>query len=84
MKLQSKVWFYYLLVLGLVLGALLAEAAISPPVSGLWAACVFLVGAVVQFVYLRCPHCGSLAILRGRWLSTPVVGERCEHWHRDY
>lgn len=84
MKIQSRVWLYYLLVLGLVLGALLAEAAISPPVSGLWAAGVLLVGAVVQFVFLRCPHCGSLAILRRRWLSTPLVGECCEHCHREY
>jgi hypothetical protein len=48
--------------------------------SFLW----FLLFAIGQFWWFRCPHCDKTAVIRPSGAASPFVGDRCGYCGKDY
>ena len=59
---------------------LLGESSVIVPVLLVW---VGVVG-VAQYAWLKCPHCGSPAIILPSGMATPVVGDHCRYCGKPY
>ena len=87
MKLKHRAWAFFgvFLIGGPVFAVAVAtvageRSAIVPVAALSW----FAVFAVLQFVLLKCPHCGRAAIIKPSGVATPSVGDRCRHCGKEY
>ena len=85
--LRQRAWLFYGIAAGslfavVILGAItLGDRSSLLVVAALtW----FGVVGVLQFVYLKCPHCGHVAIITPRGVATPFVGEKCRYCGKEY
>lgn len=87
MRMKQKALLFYLVSLVAFFAALAAVVAVygerSTSVLVLALAWVGIVG-VLQFLWLRCPHCHRFAIHKPSGGATPFVGDRCRYCGESY
>ncbi len=82
MKMQSRVLTFSALYLlcGAALMSFTINTHLFPYIVFPW----FVVFAVGQFWWFRCPHCRKNAIFRPSGWSSPAVGDSCRYCGKPY
>ena len=79
-RLSVYVAFVFVTTFAIGIGghALLGDVVV--PILLFWVVAV----GIAQFVYLACPHCGSVATITPQGMGTPFVGDKCRHCGKSY
>ena len=85
MRLATKsAAFYATYIIGGVLVGGLALTTLSNGVAMSVVLVWFLAFGLTQFVILRCPHCGKVAIKTPSGVCVPWTGSRCRYCGKTY
>lgn len=85
MRMQSKVWLFYGLVAAGAISVGAIQSFLTSGESSGWAIYAVIAGLLLQFYFLRCPHCSALVVMRSPFrMFTFLVGDQCERCGRAY